>query len=315
MRIVSFVIALTTAACAGDPATEPDAPDEGGAEAVRIVFDSDGVSAIVADDHRIYYTSWGGRLMSADHDGEDVVLLADTRAYHLAADATHLYWTTARDIRRVSKAGGGVQIVARLREASNGLAAALWLAVDDEYVYASTYDDGTVVRAPKTGGSPEVVARVDGTMGPIDVADGRLYWSEYGWSTPVIEQNLQTGQLRTFSTAGPYDVRRLGDDLWVVEVADDGVATRLVRVPLDGSQPVGYPGVSMFAGDDGHDVYWMPAQGELDRIDPATGGSEALPFRIPGRDLEDIAIAGGWVFLTDGAYPGGIYRLPADPDQ
>jgi len=312
MRAVSFVILLTALACSGEPpATEADQPADAGAEAVRIVFDNDGVSAIVADDDRIYYTSWGGWLRSADHDGENVVLLADTRAYHLTADATHLYWTTERDIRRIKKTGGRAQIVARLRETSDRLPAALWLAVDGDYVYASTYDDGTVVRAPKTGGTPEVIARVDGTMGPLDVADGRLYWSEYGWSTPVVEQDLATGQQRTFMTAGPYDVRRLGDDLWVVEVAADGAATRLVRVPLDGTPPVGFPGVSMFLGDDGSDVYWMPASGQLDRIDPVSGASETISTRVPGNDLEDIAIAGGWVFLSDGAYPGGIDRLPA----
>jgi hypothetical protein len=316
MRGVLFVVALPAAACTGQdgPASEGGpAPDS---EAIEIVSDDAGVSQIVADQDRLYYTSWGGSLRSANLDGGDIALLADDTAYHLVEDANHLYWTTDRDIRRVRKADGRVQIVARLGATDSGVAAALWLAVDDEFVYASTYDQGTVVRAPKTGGDVEVVARTDAgaVMGPIDVAGDRLYWAEYGWSGPVVEQDLAVGQTRPIGETGAAALRVVDGEVWLVHERADLFSTmELVRIPLDGSEPVTFPGQDFSASiaDDGRFLYWIRIEPQaIARIDPVTNGSEVIARDVGAADPEAMAINSDWIFVADGASPGGILRLP-----
>lgn len=313
MRRVAFVVALTAVACTGGPAAEGPAPDSG---AIEVVSDSLGVSQIVADEDRIYYSSWGGSLRSADLDGGDIVLLAEGTAYHLAADATHLYWTTDRDIRRVKKGGGRVQIVARLGETDSGLAAGLWLTVEDELVYASTYDQGTVVRAPKTGGEAEVVARADAgaVMGPIDVAGDRLYWAEYGWSGPVVEQDLAVEEARSIGETGAAALRVVDDEVWLVHERADLLSTmELMRIPLDGSQPVTFLGRDFSASlaDDGRFLYWIRTEPQaIERIDPVTNDAEFIAGDLGAAEPEAMAITSEWIFVADGASPGGILRLP-----
>jgi hypothetical protein len=302
----------------------PGAPgggsDESGCQApvcdgTPIVQASTGVSAIVADEERIYYTSWGGSLRSADHDGEDIVLLADTVAYSLAADATHIYWTTNRAIRRVRKAGGPTQTVARLRESSNGLAAAFHLVVTGDHVYASTYDDGTVVRAPKAGGEIEVLASAaGGVMGGIDVAGEHLYWGEYGSTGEIVEQDLAMTGARTLGTSGAAWLRVIDGDVWASHEDPALEPTmELVRIPLDGGEPtrLARPEFSFVFEYDGRHIYWFAdGGGEVLRIDPASNLVETVAANLPGGDLESVAVTADWIFLADGASPGGILRLP-----
>ena len=322
MRILSFVLAWIAAGCADE--VPPGAPGGGSdgesgcqgpaCDAIEIVHATSGVSAIVADEERIYYTSWGGALRSADHGGEDIALLADTVAYGLAADATHLYWTTNRAIRRVKKTGGQAEIVARLRESSNGLPAAMHLVVAGDHVYASTYDDGTVVRAPKSGGAIEVLARAEGgVMGGIDVAGEHLYWGEYGSTGEIVEQDLAMTGARTLGTTGAAWLRAIEGDVWA---SHEGVelepTMELVRIAPEGGEPTRFsrPGFSFAFEYDGRHVYWFAdGGGELVRIDPASNRTETVATNVPGTDLEGVAVTADWIFLADGAYPGGIIRL------
>jgi hypothetical protein len=316
MQRAWMVLAVLAAGCGTEVGASVDAAPDGGpsiGEPEEILSDELGVSAIVADEERIYFTNWGGSVWSATHDGEDVTELADTTAYGLAADATHLYWTTDLDIRRVKKSGGRTQIVATLRDTSNGLAAALELALDEDHVYASTYEDGTVVRAPKAGGAIEELARAEtGLMGGIDVAEGLLYWADYDLSGQLFEQRLGTGESSPVASTSAARIRKIADDLWLTRpIAPYDPSVELVRLPLDGSPATHSPPAPFSFGFeyDGRHVYWVLDGGGLVRIDPASNLLETVATGIPGEDLEQVAIAGDWLFVTNGAYPGGIFRI------
>jgi hypothetical protein len=269
-----------------------------------------GVIFVVADEEHIYFNTLAGPIWRARHDGTNRVQLADdTVAHHLVADENHVYWSRFTEIIRVPKAGGETEIVAVLSPQLESLA--MSLALGDTFVYASTQESKTIERAPKTGGSAQVLAQTNGTTGGVAIDGSMLYWADYT-ALPegrVHRRDLLTGETSTFFGSGGAMLLAAGEALWLTH---PGTPFSLARVPFDGGPATAYRSDSyspLFAGDDTH-VYWF-RNGLLGRVNRETRRDETVA-EVPG-DALGIAVSKQWVFVADEAIPGGILRIPKPP--
>ncbi|MBX3233408.1 MAG: hypothetical protein KIT84_33980 [Labilithrix sp.] len=73
--------------------------------------------------------------------------------HSIATDATSLYWTTATEIRKSDKNGGGVTTLVTERRRPRSLVR------DQGFLYWIDGDSGRLERAPVTGGTPLVLAQ------------------------------------------------------------------------------------------------------------------------------------------------------------
>ena len=93
-----------------------------------IVSSELGVLHLATDEQHLYFNESGGPIWRTDHAGISVEKLVETQSYHMGADATHVYWTTNTDIRRVPKTGGATEIIAVLSGAPTSFG---WMTLDD----------------------------------------------------------------------------------------------------------------------------------------------------------------------------------------
>lgn len=286
-----------TGGAAGGPALTQDV--------VKILDSSEGVAAVEADEEYVYFNSWGGDVLRLDHSGLGLRQLAETVSYFMISDEAYLYWTTSSDIRRVPKAGGATEVVMTLKAPNTESVVALELAVDATYVYASTYEGGTVVRAPKTGGTPEILARADGMMGGIAVAENALFWAEYDYHGNVHRTELESGATSLFLPNGSGKMRVVGDDLWIPPVTDEKL---IIRAPLAGGVNKRYPFGDYLTSlsSDGLHVYWR--WDALMRINLVTDAVEKVADIDAGP--AGLAVTQHFIFVGgEGAPNGVIYRI------
>ena len=268
-----------------------------------------GVLFLATDEQNLYFNELAGPVWRADHAGTAVEKLAETESYHMATDATHVYWTTTTDIRRVPKTGGAVEVVVT----SGSSMRFWWPALDDASVYATTDDAGMVVRAPKTGGPPRVIANTSTRLGGSAVDQGSLYWNEYDRTGSIFRLDLATLVSEPFFQAGAAVALRVaGDSIWFgCDQDPNSWQKRLVRVPFGGEAAVAYsvPGHLIPYDSDGLHMYW--AFTDVVRIDLATGKQELVADEVaPANKASHLAFTRDWIFIATRASPGGIIRLP-----
>lgn len=96
---------------------------------------------------------------------------------NIALDDSFVYVATAAKVLRIAKDGSGTVELATTAAAVHGL------AVDQRFVYWSEWaSPGELRRAPKAGGSAEILARVK-TPTSIEVDDDAIYWADTGDGT------------------------------------------------------------------------------------------------------------------------------------
>jgi hypothetical protein len=277
-------------------------------ESLPIVDRDRGIAFLVADETYLYFNEIAGPVYRADHAGGSLEILAQDQARHLTADATHVYWNTATDIRRVPKAGGPIERTAVLTNSPSTFA---WLTLDESHVYCSTYTGQTVVRAPKTGGPPEVLASSSVSMGGIAVTEGWLYWAASG----IHRLDLANGHTETVSSASGAALQITGDSVWFIT---DGwephvwLAT-LVQSRLQGGVQNGYlvrGGYTLFESDGLH-MYWAYGD-DLIRAKLDTGAQQ-LVATAPIHDPATAAFSANWIFVGSKTAPGKIVRIPKPP--
>jgi hypothetical protein len=281
----------------------PDGFERIASEAVQ------GVAFIAADEEYIYFNNWGASVWRARHDGSSRELLADTAAYHLAADTSHVYWSNTNEIWRVGKTGGQAELVARLEPDPKTFV--MWLTLDDSHVYASTYESQTVIRVPKSGGAHETMALSTTTMGGIALDERSVYFAEYTSNSGGVVQSrdLVSNATNVVFRSGAAAMTAVGNDLWLTHPGGNfELQFAIARVPLDGRRAIGYRAAShnfFFANDESH-VYWV-RNNHLARINRATGNDQTVA-RIESL-FEGLAISRQWVFAADATQPGGVFRL------
>lgn len=279
---------------------------------VRIISEElVGVSFVAADEDRIYFNNWAGSVWSAHHDGSGRALLAETEAYHLAVDATHVYWAKRAEIFRVPKDGGTVELVVTLEP--NPATFAMWLSLNDSHVYASTYGGQNVVRARKTGSTYEIMARTVTTTGGVALGERAVYFADYTSSSGGLVQSrdLTSPVTGMVFRSGAAMMLTAGSDLWLTHPGGNfDLQFALARVPLDGGGATGYRAAThsfFFASDENH-IYWF-RNGILGRISRSNGRDQAVA-QLPQGEPQGLAITRQWVFVADGTNPGGIFRVP-----
>jgi hypothetical protein len=153
----------------------------GGGNAETIIEGDVWIHELVVDKTRLYWTPLDVKesvIMSADKSGanQGPLCITSLRASQLTLDESWIYWlsyldpnaTTSR-IERISALGGTSSVV--LSEISPG-----YFAVHQGFVYWTELKKGRVLRAPVSGGSPEVLA--DGLAEPSEIAvdESGIYW-------------------------------------------------------------------------------------------------------------------------------------------
>lgn len=152
-----------------------------GSMPTQVATGQSGVNSIASDGELAYWTSQD-RIMAQDLSGGSPATLASgqTDPKSIAVDSTHVYWASGawnmpdKSVRRVTKAGGGVEILATFGGA--------WaIALDDIHVYCAgsgpNVEDNTIWRVLKAGGDVEILAADQPYPFDIVVDDTTVYWS------------------------------------------------------------------------------------------------------------------------------------------
>lgn len=153
----------------------------GGGNAETIIDSGVWYHELVIDKTRVYWTPSDLKelvIMSADKSGagQGPLCITSLRASQLTHNESWIYWrsdldpngTTSR-IERISALGGTSSVVL------SGISAGDF-AVHQGFVYWTEFKQGRVLRAPVSGGSPEVLAA--GLAEPTEIAvdDSGIYW-------------------------------------------------------------------------------------------------------------------------------------------
>ena len=240
----------------------------------------------------------------------------------LAADATHLYFTSGTTIKRLPVGPGGQPGVVVRGVVPDGLAS------DGAFVYWVSRDPlvSVVVRAPVAGGTSEVVASASSPPGECRLAIDatHVYWSDGG------------GTVRRVSKGGGTPVA-IGQFYRVAEMASDGVRLFLVAdgfvrsMPVAGGavQTIGAGAPAQLAFDQDH-VFWVVTtrlwaaskSGEVLGWIDGLQGSELVPNGLAANGLGGVywsETQGGRIAAADPepnpwvavAAPGAGVALPA----
>lgn len=209
---------------------------------------------------------------------------AGTGSGALVADNAYVYWATLNEgIVRVSKATGE-------KTSLYPNVGATGLALDDEYLYWTIYDNqGTVQRGPKSGGSIQTLATGQPRATSIAVDSDNAYWI----ATGTFEKYLD-GSIRKAPKAGGASV---------------ALASNISKL------------LTLGLGLDSQFVYWthftladagIVNQATLQRV-PKTGGNIQTLFT--GGNLAGLYVASNAVYVSaapdaNEPYPTSVWRVP-----
>ena len=176
---------------------------------------------LVADDTHLYWVNTFAhevKRMSKAGEGEQVLAADQLYPQGLALDDTHVYWTSydGDAVRRIAKAGGTVETIATEQDGADGI------IVDDDYVYWVNNVADEVVRRDKSMIQPvEVLARYQRGATGIAHDEGHIYWTNYRGNS-IERMNKSTGEHNTVSS-GQTQARSIAvGDTYVYATRGDG---------------------------------------------------------------------------------------------
>lgn len=168
----------------------------------------------------------------------------------LTADAESLYWVdvSAGRLLQRSHRGGDTQTLA------NALPRPTHVALDDTHVYVGTAaskesdSDGVVLRVPRAGGSPELLARAPGGVSGLVVTADAVLWTNWGTRAPTgvrrpdgyvskLTKDEREPALVVVGQQEPFRLRLVkGALMWLARGTDQGRYRdgALLRLPLQG---------------------------------------------------------------------------------
>jgi hypothetical protein len=207
-------------------------------------------------------------------------------------------------IRRVSKTGGSVTVVASVPDAWD-------IALDETNAYFSAV--GGLYRVPKTGGTPTRLATLSGNPGSVAIDGDAIYFND--------KANLTVNRLPTDGSSTVAEVladqQPMPDGIAVDErnvywtcYSGDAVVRRSKQDPADRQTlALGQPQPNGIAAD-GPFVYYTTYSGTLSRV-PVTGGPTLLlalgdsPIRVAVDDAYAYFTASGQVYTAP-----GVFKVP-----
>jgi hypothetical protein len=184
----------------------------------------------------------GGSIWTSKKNGEDVRVFVDglNHPKSVHADATHVFFHDSSDIYRVARAGGAEpELIASAENIDSDTVNAF--VVDDDSVYwidKGFLEDGGILRSPKAGGQPELVAPAVGAV-EIAISDAGLFWVDeirFGqYAVAFLAWDAEMPIEIATSSARPYSLSAFEDQAyWVMN--DDypqgtvyGVAARTLE--------------------------------------------------------------------------------------
>ena len=204
-------------------------PLNGGAP-TALVQNSDDISSVAVDEANVYYgvnggtSSSGGGIYRVPLTGGAPVMLAAGVTLvpdFLAVDDTDVYWGSVQPgdtpvagtlIGKVAKTGGSP--VAFASGAPGAFLRAL--AVDQDAVYWIQSGPVGVMREPKAGGAPVVLATPSYTRAPLVLDDSRVYWVDDDGYTI-----MTTPKDGGAASALAYETSSSGSPPFIMDVAAD----------------------------------------------------------------------------------------------
>jgi len=114
------------------------------------------LESITRDEGALYVVDYGAALWRLGKDGSDPALWATGEIITAVADSSGVYFVTIEGVLRAGKDGEAPALLAPLEDAGS-------IALDEAWVYVKTVGNvgdlsARVVRVPKAGGAPEIVA-------------------------------------------------------------------------------------------------------------------------------------------------------------
>ncbi len=231
----------------------------------------------------------------------------------LAVDSSHAYLLVSYpqpSITRVPFDGGPATSIASSPEPSD-------LAIDSTNVYWTdeAFDGGAVLSIAKTGGAISTLASGLLSPGPIAVQGSALYWTsapsggvpcDAGCAPSLLTMATAGGTVSTLyagpASSFPDAIVAHGSSVYlstsdgrIVEVPDDGGASKLLRYEVTTNEGI--------AADD-TDVYWVDTAGNVMKIPLDGGSAEVLAY---SQQTGSIAVDSTGVYWPNSA--GGTGTL------
>lgn len=212
---------------------------------VKLADASPDVWGVAVDESFVYWASPFAGVWRVPKSGGAAQTLG-LQGYRVAVDATHVY-TVWQGVFKIAKSGGAVSVLAN--KGNQGI------AVDDDFVYFTTWDVGGAFRVKKTGGEVSQLGKSQYSS-YCAVFGERVYWTAQ--STPgAVYSALKTGgDQKTLKTAStPYGIAADAEGLYFAEY-DAGTIWML---PATGAAPIALAIGQFYPRDiavDAVAVYW-----------------------------------------------------------
>jgi len=240
------------------------------------------------------------------------------RPFHVAADATTLYWTETTAVMACSLAGCGDQPTALAsNQATPG-----GIAVHAGVVYWANNGDGTVVSCPAAGcGSPTPIATGQDVPDAVFVDDQNVYWTDVGNTSNGSVMSCALGGCggnpTQLAAAQPFlsgIVAAAGNVYWTTYYTGTVMACAIAGC---GGQPTAIASAQYDPAEiaaDAVNVYRRNLDGAVQRC--ALGGCDA-PLQIGsgapvGEDTGDVAVDAGTVYWTTYDPNGSLHARRSD---
>ncbi len=194
---------------------------------------------------------------------------------------------------------------------ATGQASPTAIALDTGNVYWTNAGDGSVMKLPKSGGTPQVLASSQGKVENLALDDQNVYFTSDNNSVSKVQKSGGGAVAIVPNQGGPAGIAVLGDNLYWVNigsmnamVASTSGSNPQVLTTWSYDQPVGiavttaaaYVTLRCCTNGDGAGLYSVPlAGGKWTKL-----GAGANP--------NQITVASGNIYFTDGQYCGDVSK-------